>query len=92
MSTQNSLDNQLELEQFMSMLTPNYRQEVTTHIFRQAFELNKLLRNHPEIIKQIVIGTIPHLEQPDNEILNQGNEASCFYFIAEGDCKVSIVN
>ena len=62
MTTQNSLDNQLELEQFMSMLTPNYRQEVTTHIFRQAFELNKLLRNHPDIIKQIVIGTVPHLE------------------------------
>ena len=36
--------------------------------------------------------TIPFLEQPDNEIITQGNEASYFYFIAEGDCKVYILN
>ena len=90
MSTQNTLDNQVELEQFMKMLTPNFQEEITTHIFKQAFDMNTFLKNYPDIIKKIIGMTIPSLEQPDFEVLHQGNEATHFFFIADGDCRAQI--
>lgn len=32
------------------MLTPNFRQDVTTHIFMRSFEMNQLLKDYPDII------------------------------------------
>ena len=53
----------------MQLLTPNIREEVTTHIFKQAFDMNTLIKTYPAIIEKIINHTIPSLEQPDNEIL-----------------------
>ena len=74
----------------MQLLTPNFREEVTAHIFKSAFDMNTLITTYPEIIEKIIVHTIPSLEQPDNEILSQGNEASHFYFIADGKCKTFV--
>ena len=54
--------------------------------------MNTLIKTYPDIIEKIIGHTIPFLEQPDNEILTQGNEPSFFYFIADGNCKVFVKN
>lgn len=41
-TTQNSLDNQKEMNQFIEMLSPNLKTQVVNHIFINAFNKNPL--------------------------------------------------
>lgn len=74
------------------MLTPTYRLEVTKSIFKKAFERNSIFAEQPEIIIKLIQGIFPSLQQPDDEIVTQGDVANSFYFIAEGKCSINYTN
>ena len=43
-STQNNLDSQKELDNFMQMISPSLRNRVTKHIFLDAISSNPILQ------------------------------------------------
>jgi len=44
LSTQSNLDNQKELDEFMTMISPSLRNQVTKHIFLNAISCNPILQ------------------------------------------------
>ena len=61
-------------------------------IFINSFKRNIILNNNKDIIDLFIKDIIPYLRKPDDIIIEQGCEAFHFYFIAEGQCEVSLID
>ena len=72
------------------MLSLNIRESVTDHIFKNSF-LRKELFKKDDIIETLINNLCPFILQPDENVIEQGEQGTHFYFIAEGSCNV-IVN
>ena len=77
---------------FLEMLSPTLKNVVMQHIFINAFKRNMVFENCPDIIDLFIKDIIPYLRKPDDIIIEQGQEAFHFYFIAEGQCEVSLID
>ena len=72
------------------MLSPNIKNEVTRHIFLDAFIENPIFYENKNDIEKAINGMIPFLMRPEENIINQGDEAEYFYFITVGECEVKV--
>ena len=54
LSTHANLDNQNELNQFLSLINPTLREEVTRHIFMQAISENKIFKDCPDVVGELI--------------------------------------
>jgi len=88
--TSSSLENQRELETFLESLTPSIRNKVTLHIFKSSFFKNEIFESNHEVVERLIIDLMPHIVQPGEKILNQGDIGRNFYFIANGECRVMV--
>ena len=90
--TAGSHENQQDLESFLLMLSPKIKNDVTKHIFFDAFRSNDLFKeNTQEIqIEKAIHGMIPYLMRPEDTVVVQGEFASFFYFIIVGECEVKV--
>jgi hypothetical protein len=77
---------------FLELLSPTLKSKVMHHIFCNAFKRNTVFNDHKEIIALFIKDVIPNLRKPDDIIIEQGGEAFHFYFIAEGQCSVSLMD
>lgn len=60
------------------------------HIFINAFNRNIIFSNDKTLIDYLIKDIIPYLKKPDDIIIEQDEEAFHFFFIAEGQCEVSL--
>ena len=100
MSTESTLNIQRELQSFLNLLSPSlryirtslcfYRVEILSHIFRSTIEKNAVFRGNDDLVDTI----LPLLEMkvflPEDLIIRQGDEGYDMYFIATGQCVVSV--
>jgi CRP-like cAMP-binding protein len=90
--TQVTLDEQQELEKFLGLLSPSLKLEVTIHIFAQLMK-NKLLAGQSKVdqtIRFLVMKLVTVLSVPEDVFFRQDEESNDMYFIAKGECMVSI--
>ena len=71
------------------MLSLNIRESVTDHIFKNSFQKNDLFKKE-EIIENFINNLCPFILQPDEYVIEQGEQGTHFYFIAEGSCNVIV--
>ncbi|CAI2367564.1 unnamed protein product [Moneuplotes crassus] len=89
--TQNTQDHQSELKIFMSTLSPSLRQKVISSIFKSVLDKNPIFNQHSAVINQI-LGTMETcLFLPENKIITQNQEGDMMYFIAHGQCDVTVL-
>ena len=88
MFTYSNLDNQKELDQFLSIISPSLRLQVTQHIFSNAIESNPIFMGNTEIVDFLINDVQTLLYLPEDAIITQGQFGTNFLFIAKGDCEV----
>ena len=74
------------------MLSPSLKTMVMQHVFLNAFCKNPIFENDRSLIDFLIKDIIPHLRCPDDFIVKQDDDAAHFYYIVEGQCKVSIID
>lgn len=90
--TQVTLDEQQELQKFLDLLSPSLKLEVTIHIFAQLMK-KKLFAKQSKVdqtIRFLVMKLVTVLSVPEDVLFRQDDESNDMYFIAKGECSVSI--
>ena len=88
-STQNNLDNQKELDNFMQMISPSLRNKVTKYIFMDAVSANPIFQQGGlDLIDFIINDVTTLLFLPEDNIIRQGQHGDTLFLVAKGDCTV----
>ena len=82
--TQALLDSQQELEVFLSYVSPSIKEKVIKHIFSQVLREGEIFKSNDSLIDSLTRKLITKIYQPEEHIINQGEEGSQVYFIARG--------
>ncbi|CAI2362152.1 unnamed protein product [Moneuplotes crassus] len=90
--TQSTLDQQTEFDNFLSILSPSLRIEVTKHIFHESLLSINVFNNKVEVINYIIQDLHTVLYFPENEICRQGSNHKELYFLAKGEVDVFVVD
>lgn len=89
-STQSTLDQQTEFDNFLNILSPSLRIEVTKHIFHESLLSNEIFERKVEVIDSVIHDLHTVLYFPENEICRQGSSGKELYFLAKGEADVFI--
>lgn len=89
--TQNTQDHQSELRIFMDTLSPSLSQKVIFSIFEDTISNNEVFGHNKASIRHILESLEICLFLPENKIITQGHEGNCMYFIARGECDVTVI-
>ena len=81
-STQTTLDQQKEFDEFLNILSPSLKYEVTRHIFMKCILKNDIFEGQTEIIDIILHDLKTMLYFPEDEICRQGTEGKVILHIA----------
>jgi len=92
MSTQDSLDNQKELDSFMMMISPSLRNKVTKYIFLDAIASNPVLSGSQKVIDFLINDVSTLLYMPEDRIVAQGEQGDSLFLIAKGECSVWVID
>ena len=87
--TQNLLDSQKEMQEFLFMISPSLRMEVVKHMFLTIVENNKYLFNK-ELIEFISRYLQVEIYMPEAQIVSEGDAGDTLYFLSKGECEVLI--
>ena len=80
------------MEEFLKILSPSMRIRVTNYIFEQAIIKNEVFSSQVEIVEFIIEYIKPKLTFPEDPIIRMGQAGQCMYFLASGECLVSVSN
>lgn len=61
-------------------------------IFISAFQQNSVFKDEMKVVHKLISGITPFMQRPDDVVIWIDEEPNNFYFIAEGQCQVSILN
>jgi len=70
LSTKSNLDNQKELDEFFSLISPSLRIKVSHHIINKALEKNPIFKGREEIIEFLINDLVTLLYLPEDNIIN----------------------
>lgn len=68
------------------------RVRVTNHIFEQAILMNPLFCHKMDVVEYIIDYIVPKLYLPEDQIISMGSKDKLIYFVANGNCQVSVSN
>lgn len=83
--THNNLEQQNELDIFLSQLSPSLKTQVRTAMLKDALNTNSALEKKSETIDYILSDLSILLFQPEHVIIRQGTPGTNMYFIATGE-------
>jgi hypothetical protein len=89
--TQNTQDHQSELRVFMNTLSPSLSQKVIFSIFQDIITTNPIFGNNKASINHVLESLEICLYLPENKVITQGHEGLSMYFIARGECDVTVI-
>jgi CRP-like cAMP-binding protein len=78
------------MNEFLRILSPSLKIDVLQHIFISAFKRHDIFMEYEEIIYLFIKDINPNLRAPDDVIISQGENDKFFYFIAEGQVRVTL--
>lgn len=90
MSTQSTLDHQQEMDDFLKMISPSLKLEVTRHIFSVIVTSNQMFSENTDLVDYLVKYLHTCLFLPEDVIINQGDEPDSLFFLAKGELVVII--
>lgn len=90
MYTQNFLESQNELKEFLKTISPSLREEVIQYIFSESLKNNEIVNYDENLLDYITKKLETNIHMPEDEIITQGEEPSGLFFIAKGECLVSV--
>jgi hypothetical protein len=88
--TQNTLDHQQELDEFLKTLSPSLRQKIISSIFSEVININPVFNNNKAAISHILLSLETKLFYPEDQIITQGDHPDFVYFISRGECDISV--
>ena len=80
------------MKTFFNMLSPSLKAEVTKCIFSKVITKNNIFAKSETIIDMILSKINLLMLQPEDLVISQGDHAHSFYFIAKGECNVTVKN
>ena len=80
------------MEEFLKILSPSMRIRVTNCIFSKAILQNPIFDGKLDVVDFIVNYIKPKLSFPEDPIIRMGQAGDCIYFLAGGECLLSITN
>lgn len=89
---QGSLLKQQESEEFFALLPPSLLQEVRSVLFQNVILRKSSVRKHPSAAQSILFRLGNLSSQPEQTVIQQGEQASAMYFIISGKCEVWVLN
>lgn len=87
---QSEMDAQKEMEELMSMISPNLKSQVTQHLFLNAIKMNSYLSSQQDILDFILHAIEAMHFHPEEYIIRQGEKPTHMYFLAHGNCEVLV--
>lgn len=54
--------------------------------------MNEVFKDELKVVYKLISGITPFMQRPDDVVIWIDDEPDAFYFIAEGQCQVSIFN
>lgn len=90
--TRAMLDSQQELETFMSIVSPSIKEKVIKEIFEDVLSKNKIFKGRDNLVDSVSRKLVTKIFQPEEIILNQGEDGDKIYFIASGGSNVYVRN
>ena len=90
--TQAMLDSQRELETFIGLISPSLKEKVIKEIFSDVLSKNKIFKGHDQLIDSLTRKLQTKIYQPEEHIINQGEDADKIYFISNGGAIVYVRN
>lgn len=86
------LDSQQELETFLELISPSLKERVIKHIFSEVLKEGEIFKGRAQLIDSLTRKLVTKIYQPEEHIVNQGEDGDKLYFIAKGGCHVYIRN
>lgn len=80
------------MEEFLKILSPSMRLKVTNQIFELAILKNAIFCDKMDVVEYIIDFIQPKFFFPEDRIITMGQRGKLIYFIANGDCEVSVTN
>jgi hypothetical protein len=91
--TQNLLDSQKEMQEFLMMISPSLRMQVVRHMFLKVVQTNKyLFKRNTDIVEFISRYLQVKIFMPEAEIISEGDIGNDLFFLSKGDCEVMLSN
>lgn len=66
--------------------------KVTQQIFQNAIKYNKIFAEKNDVIKYMIQQVSPQLSLPEMSIILKNDQPDNVYFIAQGQCAVSLID
>lgn len=88
--TQDTFDNQKEYDEFLALLSPSLKEQISKHIFQSAIMKNPLFNDQTELVQNMLNHLVTKVSPPEDKIIRQNDKGEHFYFIARGDCDVLV--
>ncbi len=87
--TQNLLDSQKEMQEFLFMISPSLRMEVVKHMFLTVVDTNKYLFSK-ELVEFISRYLRVQIFMPEAQVVSEGDSGDTLFFLSKGECEVLI--
>lgn len=88
--TQSNLENQRELEDFKTMISPSLRLEVYRQIFLKVLISNPIFGDNPELNELVIEKVITYSYPPEDIIVRQGDAPTALYILSKGELAVMV--
>ena len=88
--TKETLDKQIQFQQFITMVSPSLKLRVTTYILGGAIKMNDAFEDEPAATDMVVTHLEIYQPNPEERIVNIGEHSDRLYFIAFGDFEVFV--
>lgn len=88
--TRAMLDSQQELETFLSLVSPSIKERVIKEIFSDVLGKNKIFKNRDQLVDLVTRKLITKIYQPEEIIINQGEDGDKIFFISNGGSNVYV--
>jgi hypothetical protein len=82
--TEGLLESQNELETFLSLISPSLKERVIKHIFSTVLSEIDIFKGRNLLLETLTRKLITNTWQPEEIIINQGDDPDNLYFIARG--------
>lgn len=88
--TQRTLDDQNELDSFLTQLCPSLKQKVTTYVFQESIMKNNVFKNQHEVIEYLLQDLETKIFIPEDQIIRINQVGDSMFFMARGECEVFV--
>jgi hypothetical protein len=85
------MEMQKELDIFFGLISPSLKRKVVEYIFKEVIVVSGIPTKNENVLEFITQKLDLILFLPEDHIINQGEIGTKMYFLARGECQVSVL-